>query len=261
MVDCYRKIFNRDGYVHIKNFFSEEEGSMIQKIIDDLFKYPEIPGKYMKYYETANNGRQLSRIEYFIKYNTNMKKIFDDKVQPLINNLCQEKMCLFKDKVNWKLGGGNGFKAHQDFPAWSDFPPKYFLTVAMFGDKCTQENGCLEMVSGYHNKGILSNTYENGGGINDNIVKSLVWKPVLSNIRDIVIFDSFTPHKSEANTTQESRRICYFTFNKECEGNYYEDYFKKKREMLPPDIEKDHTKVYNENSKYNLANPISYSKL
>ena len=43
-------------------------------------------------------------------------------------------------------------------------------------------------------------------------------------------------------------------------GKNYEDYFKKKREMLPPDIEKDNTKVYNQNSKYNLANPISYAK-
>ena len=34
----------------------------------------------------------------------------------------------------------------------------------------------------------------------------------------------------------------------------------KRDQMLPPDIEKDNIKLYNQNSKYNLANPISYSK-
>ena len=261
MVESYREMFNRDGYIHIKNFFSEQEGFMIQNIIDDLYKYPEIPGNYMKYYERTNNGRQLSRMEYFIKYNEDVKNLFKNKVNPFINTLCIDSMVLFKDKVNWKLSGGNGFKAHQDYPAWSDFPPKYFLTVAMFGDQCTLENGCLQMVQGKHKEGILANTYDKGGGINDDIVESLTWKPVLSGIRDLVVFDSYTPHKSEANTTDKSRRIFYFTFNREREGFHYEDYFKKKREMLPPDIEKDNTKVYNQNSKYNLANPISYSKL
>ena len=261
MVNSYRHMFLNDGYIHLINFFSEEEGTMIQNIIDELYQSPEIPGKYMKYYEITNNIRQLSRIEYFIKYNQNIRDFVQHKVQPFINSLCQEPLVLFKDKVNWKLAGGNGFKAHQDFPAWSDFPPKYFLTVAMFGDRCTLENGCLEMVSGMHHNGIYPNSYDKGGGIDDTVVRSLNWNPVLSGVRDLVVFHSYTPHKSEANTSKNSRRILYFTFNKESEGNHYETYFKKKRAMLPPDIEKDPSKDYNLNSKYNLGNPISYAKL
>ena len=30
-------------------------------------------------------------------------------------------MLLFKDKMNWKYPKGDGFKAHQDHPAWNDF--------------------------------------------------------------------------------------------------------------------------------------------
>ena len=131
----------------------------------------------------------------------------------------------------------------------------------MFGDRCTLENGCLEMVSGMHRNGIFSNSYDKGGGISDNISHSFKWNPILSGVQDLVIFDSYTPHKSEANTSNNSRRILYFTFNKESEGNHYETYFKKKRAMLPPDIECDPNKDYNLNSKYNLGNPISYSKL
>ena len=39
----------------LKTFFSEQESFMIQNIIDDLYKYPEIPGHYMKYYETLHS--------------------------------------------------------------------------------------------------------------------------------------------------------------------------------------------------------------
>lgn len=261
MSESYQQSFLNNGYIHITNFFSEEEVAIIKNIINKLYQYPEVPGKYMKYYETINNSRQLARIEYFINYNQNIRHLIQNKVHPFINTLCGESMVLFKDKLNWKLAGGNGFKAHQDYPAWSDLPPKYYLTAAMFGDKCTVENGCLEMVSGMHRNGILPNTYDKGGGIDDNVVRSLNWNPILSDVRDLVVFDSYTPHKSEANTSKDARRILYFTFNKESEGNYYETYFKKKREMLPPDIEKDPSKDYNINNKYNLANPISYSKL
>ena len=39
-------------------------------------------------------------------------------------------MSLFKDKLNWKHPGGKGFKPHQDHPAWNDFNPDIFYSVA-----------------------------------------------------------------------------------------------------------------------------------
>ena len=130
----------------------------------------------------------------------------------------------------------------------------------MFGDQCTVENGCLQMVAGKHKEGLLPNTYDKGGGINDDIVESLTWKPVLSGIRDLVVFDSYTPHK--VKPTQQTNHVEYFILHliEKVKGNIMKIILKK-REMLPPDIEKDNSKVYNQNSKYNLANPISYSKL
>ena len=68
-----------------------------------------------------------SRIEYFINYHDKLKLLLDNKLIPLVNDICGTEMCLFKDKLNWKYGGGAGFKAHQDQPAWSDFKPKDLL--------------------------------------------------------------------------------------------------------------------------------------
>ena len=60
--------------------------------------------------------------------NTEIKKPFSDV--PLFINL-------FKDKINCKYPGGEGFRAHQDQPAWTDFNSKFYFTVAMFPDKAT----------------------------------------------------------------------------------------------------------------------------
>ena len=75
---------------------------------------------------------------------------------------------------------------------------------------------------------------------------------------DVLIFDSFVPHKSEVNTTQNSRRIYYFTYNKKSEGEHRLDYFKKKRELFPQDVDKIPGKDYSViGAKYNLGNPIN----
>ena len=85
------------------------------------------------------------------------------------------------------------------------------------------------------------------------------WEPVLATTRDLLIFNSYIPHRSGPNTTDNHRRIYYFTFNFEEEGDFYQQYIAKKRNELPPDIEKDPTKNYNINNKYNLGNPVTYN--
>lgn len=257
-VSDYREDFDKNGYVHIKDFFNEDDINLIAKNVQHLHDAPEVPGKYMKYHETVNGKRQLARVEYFVKYYEEINDLFRNKLKPFVEQITGKELNIFKDKLNWKLAGGNGFKAHQDHPAWNDFDINYFVSLAVFADDCTIENGCLEMVKGKHRDGILKNNYISGGGICDDVIDSSIWEPVLSKRADLVIFDSYVPHKSEKNTTDSSRRIFYFTFNEASEGDYYEEYFVKKREEFPPDIERIPGKEYNGNSKYNLANPMSH---
>ena len=145
----------------------------------------------MKYYENSNNStdkRILSRIENFVN-DKNVSELYNNvikKVSQTLHDIMCEKMNMFKDKINWKLPGGGKFKPHQDFEAWSDFPPTNFLSCAIFVDNCTVDNGCLEMVKGEHTKGILKNT---NGCLDEELVDSMDWEPILSTKRDLVIFD------------------------------------------------------------------------
>ena len=167
-------------------------------------------------------------------------------------------MLLFKDKLNWKYGNGKGFKPHQDHPAWVDFKPDRYISVAIFANKCTKENGCLEFgISGSRINSICEYNKNGLGEILPDIENSLKWTPATSTPRDILLFDSFVPHRSKDNRTCSPRRIFYFTFNEEKYGDLYENYLTQKRKEFPPDIERiGDNLVKIEGNKYNLANPM-----
>ena len=225
-----KRQFKRDGFLVLKNVFTKEQSKLIISEAEKLFSLPEIKGGYMKYFESKDNSYEnkiLARMENFIKDDNliNLKKLVDNDVKPILEEVLEKRVSLFKDKINWKLPGGGAFKPHQDFDAWSDFPPKYYVTCAILVDNCTKENGCLEMVAGKHTDGVLKN---NNGEINQDIVNSMDWLSILGNSRDLVLFDSFVPHRSGLNESNNSRRVCYFTYNLLEEGDHYDAYFKKK---------------------------------
>ena len=160
-------------------------------------------------------------------------------------------MVLFKDKINWKLPNSNGFKAHQDHPAWNDFNISRFYSVALFANKSTLQNGCLQVVPNKNNEII-----NNNGCISKEIEKTFDWLHIETTSSDLLIFDSYIPHRSDTNNTTESRSIFYFTFNKLSEGNHYNKYIENKRKYFPPPNERTSQNINIENNKYNLANPL-----
>ena len=254
----YHSKFWKDGFLLLPKFFSLQEGNKIRNIADELDKLPEEPGKWMIYFEKdTHQNKKRARIENIVNHHPDIKQLVDETITPTLENIYQKKMNLFKDKMNWKKPFGKGFGAHQDQPAWNDFPPSRFVTVAVFGDKSTAQNGCLEFSRGNHNDGILDSKENNPGALSQEQENKLTWEPIETTTRDMLIFDSFAPHRSHSNKTEHSRRIFYFTYHLAEEGDFYDEYIKKKRELLPPDIERGSDKIYQvQNSKYNLANPI-----
>ena len=243
----------KNGYLLIKNYFNLEDTKKIISFKDKLEKIDEQKGKWMIYYEKKDNQKLKSRIENFINYNTDILDFLNTKINPFLNKVCGGDMIIFKDKINWKLSGGKGFKAHQDQPAWNDFNVSRFYSVALFGTNSTIENGCLQVVKEKNNIGLLN---ENGGCISSNIENQLKWKYLESTPSDLLIFDSFIPHRSDTNKSQLSRSIFYFTYNKKEEGNFYNQYVSNKRKYFPPENERDGSNLNTENNKYNLGNPI-----
>lgn len=252
----HKKFFEKNGYVLINNFFSEEEAKLICSYADELDSWKEEKGKWMIYFEkTSSDEKRKARIENFLSYHEGVKKLYTEVIYPKLETLTGHKLSLLKEKLNFKKGYAKGFKAHQDHPAWTDFESSLYISVAMFANNSTILNGCLEFAHGNRYKNVLLNNKENLGEIKKEIEELLNWGYVETTPRDLVIFDSFVPHRSGHNRTFEERRIFYFTHNLESYGNYYDDYIVNKRKNFPPDIERDGD-IDIKNNKYNLANPI-----
>ena len=60
------------------------------------------------------------------------------------------------------------------------------------------------------------------------------FKKFLLKVGDVVFFNSFIPHYSNANRSKSSRAQIYITYNKKKSGNFRSKYIADKRKTYPP---------------------------
>ena len=236
--------FHRDGFLLVRAMYSADEVEQISQWTEDIAAKPETPGKTMKYFESSrkDDSRILSRIENFVPYHEGFSELITRRrMLQAVDDLFGEPSVLFKDKINFKLPGADGFKEHQDVQAgWDDYAELH-ITAMMAIDETTAANGSLEMIPGMHNKGLLG---EKWAPLEDADTGSIPYKAVHCRPGDAVFFDSYAPHRSMPNKTNEARRVLYITYNKASEGDHRAQYYADKRKNYPPDIERDPNKDY-----------------
>jgi ectoine hydroxylase-related dioxygenase (phytanoyl-CoA dioxygenase family) len=174
----------------------------------------------------------------------------------VLEQLCGEPAVLFKEKINFKLPGGAGFEPHQDAPAFTTFGQRYHVTVMISVDPATRENGCLEVVDGFHGAGLLPQAPD--GTLDRTWAAAQLWKPIEMKPGDVLVFDSYVPHRSGKNSSRAPRRALYVTYNRASDGDFRHQYFARKRAAFPPECERapgvDYTAAA---AVYNLGNPIT----
>jgi ectoine hydroxylase-related dioxygenase (phytanoyl-CoA dioxygenase family) len=201
-------IYQRDGFIHLKGFYKADEVAIIRAHVDEIQLRPEVHGEQMMWFEDVNGERVLHRVEDFCRRHDGMAEHFvkkDDKMLKMLTDLVDEELVLFKDKINFKLPGGVGFKAHQDQAAGWDKLITWSVSVAVFVDEATIENGCLEVASGHHKNGLLKEMWEPIDDLN------LPYEYVTCDPGDVIVFDSYVPHRSGVNGTSKPRRAIFLT--------------------------------------------------
>jgi hypothetical protein len=232
----------QDGYLVVPGFFGPAATADILRWTSELETAPEAPGQHWVYHEdslTEPGRRVIQRIENFVPFHAGFDRLIrDGALSRWTAALMGGAAVLFKDKINFKMPGGPGFKAHQDQQAgWGRYAP-LFVTAMVTIDPATLENGCLEMVPGRHKEGLLGeewNPLEETG---------LALHAVPTAPGDVIFFDSFAPHASKPNFTQSPRRILYLTYNRASEGDHRDRYYAEKHAAFPPDIERDGSTQY-----------------
>jgi 2-aminoethylphosphonate dioxygenase len=253
-VQC--RAWNRDGYVLLRDCLGAAERASLQRWVEELAAWPEAPGKWMKWYEQTELGRQLCRVEDFVPYHEGLAGFLRGPgLSDVLELLLGERAVLFKEKINFKLPRGAGFKPHQDAPAFTTFGQSYHVTVMIAVDHATRQNGCLEVVDALHGSGLLPQAAD--GTLQEEWVARQLWKPIEMAPGDLLVFDSYLAHRSGANQSDRPRRALYVTYNRLSAGSYREAYFQHKRAAFPPECERTPGVDYSKTGAvYNLGNPI-----
>ena len=109
-----RRMWTEEGYVVLRGWLSPENvGSMLQYVEE---VQAGIKGPLYQYEEGVRGQTVPARTEDFIDYHAGMAELLrnDGPLAAVVADLVGEDVSIYKEKINYKLPGGGGYKAHQD---------------------------------------------------------------------------------------------------------------------------------------------------
>jgi hypothetical protein len=231
--------FGNLGWAAAPGFFNAAQTARLRQYVRELAELPERSGAHMIYRESNlldPTSRVVQRTEDFCPHHAGLDELIRrGRLTRAVEQLLAERVVLFKDKINFKASGGAGFEAHQDQQAgWSRYAP-LFITALVSIDQATVQNGCLEIADMPRLTGLIGQEWE---PLTAQQLNGLSFSSLPTEPGDVVFFDSFAVHRSQANLTPHGRRVLYVTYNKASDGDHRQQYYADKRASFPPDIDR-----------------------
>lgn len=153
--------FDTNGYVVLKQLFSEEEVRKLKKAAASIISHAEVrkAGVFVGLAYTSELFKQAAAKPELTQV---LQKIIGDHVIFLSDKL------VFKN-----LDTSFNSPWHQDYPYWKG-SHKYSVWIAL--DDATVENGCLQILPGSHHLGILDHDGDasDGMGFKNRIETSMI---------------------------------------------------------------------------------------
>lgn len=260
------KFFKENGYLWIKDFFSDEQVALLRKWADEIHAdslemtrlskesglslqtlFQALPGNLIVVPE-SRDPNLICRAEDLSSCFPGLYAFISGTATEYASRVLGEPYVLYKDKINFKWPGGGAFSPHQDYPAYELLGARQHVTAMISIDAATEENGCLYIAEKWTEAfegdprldpealkaGRAVLPYVVGGSAHGSIdpecCAKIQWIALETSPRDLVLFDSFIPHYSEPNRSDHSRRAMFFTHNRLAEGNFRTAYYRAKRE-------------------------------
>ncbi len=216
--------FREQGWV-LTRTLEPDATATLQGWVDEVAAWPDEAGEWMHHREMTDHGPALCRSEHLIPFHAGLCDLLTaGDVLATAGALLGQSAVLYKEKVNYKLAGGAGYSPHQDAPAYPFIDQHVSCMVAV--DDATEENGCLEVVTGAHAEVLPT---DDTGCIHPDVVSTLDWEPMPVPAGHTLWFHSRTPHRSGPNRAERSRRALYPTYNALAEGDLRAAYYDEKR--------------------------------
>lgn len=216
--------FARDGWLVLRGVLGPEALAELDAWVREVEAWAAEDGPGMHHFEQTDAGPAIARSEDLVDDHAGLRRfICADAVIGWVGDLLGEPAVLYKEKVNYKQPGGAGFAPHQDAPAYRFVD--HHISVMVPIDAATAANGCLSFAPDYA-RGRLPETR---GRIAPEVAAGLDWRAVEVQPGDVVLFDSFAPHKSGTNHSDAPRRALYLTYNAASKGDFRDVYYADKR--------------------------------
>ncbi|MFQ5765026.1 MAG: phytanoyl-CoA dioxygenase family protein [Rhodospirillales bacterium] len=242
ITDEQKDAFERDGYLVLRQAFDAAEMALIAAWTDEALALPEESGKHWVFHEESLKGDGadlVNRIENIAPFHAGFAELSTILKAP-VGQLLSEEVVLFKEKINFKMPGGDGFKPHQDSQAGWDAYADFYISVLVSIDEATVENGCIRICAGHHKRGLFTSWEP----LSEEEMEGMEFVPVPTKPGDVVFFDCYAPHASEPNLTDRTRRLYYATYNRLSAGDHMARYYADKHKSYPPDIDRDPNREY-----------------
>jgi 2-aminoethylphosphonate dioxygenase len=240
-----------EGYRFLPGALDGSTVAWLRQAVDELGHLAERslgkPGSALIVVPEVTDPALVCRYEHIMGAEPRVRERLLATVLPIIEESSGERLRLFKDKVNNKHPGGGAFRPHQDIVAYKCFAPRYHVTVMITIDPATERNGCLfvaheyrtlaerrpelvtEVINGLPVFRHYWGTTERHGDILAEVESEFTWRALPTTPADLLVFDSFLPHFSYRNESEDSRRAMFLTFSRVAEGDWYGQYYEEKR--------------------------------
>lgn len=221
--------FNRDGYLIVERFLSEEETSKLAGIAlsDNVIKSNAMD-------LNDKTGRKTRLTSWYTPGDdaygllTRSKRVVA-AVDQLLDG--EAPVCHFHSKLMQKEPRvGGAWEWHQDYGYWykNEFLfPDQMISVMIAITEANKQNGCLQVIKGSHKMGRVEHGFsgEQVGASQHYVglaLKTMELLHVELNAGDALFFHSNILHRSEANLSDTARWSLISCYNRESNKAYNE---------------------------------------
>ncbi|HTO68378.1 MAG TPA: phytanoyl-CoA dioxygenase family protein [Myxococcota bacterium] len=168
-----------------------------------------------------DESAEIRSMEPFVHLDPALDALPDDARlwAPAAALLGEARVALFTDKLNFKRPGGAPFPWHQDSPyfAFECGHVDRLVSVQVYLDDASPENGCLWMIPGSHRAGVLPGLSERGvlGKLYTDVARALAEAPrvpLAAPAGSAIFFHGDVVHGSQVNRSSGSRRAFVLTY-------------------------------------------------
>jgi len=244
LTDTQKQEFKDKGFIVVPGYFNRQQMARISNWLHELKNKNPKPGEEAKYFEQSSitGENVIVRIENILgPHNPQMTEIFlSDKTIGCLTDLLDEQPVLFKEKVNYKIPGCRADKLHQDQAAGWNAYGDFYITMGIMADPNRKENAALSfMKSGNYPRGLMTPEWQPITEDDPPYQPEDEYMLLEGNPGDVIFFDSYVPHGSPPNTSDETRRNIFLTFNGQSQGDKRAQYYADKWAAYPPNQEEE----------------------